>query len=384
MNPARRRYSGDVTILPRIGGPSALMRMVQNPDPPTMHRYIAEGRAAAFKCLSHIKHLLAVERALNAALSRCVYVAGPGRLGSLGSYDGGAHGISLSRMPSISSALATHHSLAAAPSAAPAASALSPPLSSPPATTMTSPTTSTDAAAATGGVRMADQARSGKSGTADQAEGGEPPPGHRRTPTANGAWSAELLRKHLGDAMKDPAFVKTYHPEGEPPPHEPPRAPHANAPSSGEPSPTAADGRSSALWGHASVSSPRPTLSSPGGAREFSRAVATLDSDGLLRLLRGDALEASPATDEALRMLVSRNLIVGTRALQQSAADKEALARELLERTEALHAAQAARHAAEARTLDLERRLHQLLADVGEAASRATQPANGAGGPAVL
>ena len=58
----KQRYTGDVTILPYLGGPTALLRMVQNPDKAMMHGYIANGQAAAFKHLARIKHLLAVEQ----------------------------------------------------------------------------------------------------------------------------------------------------------------------------------------------------------------------------------------------------------------------------------------------------------------------------------
>ena len=314
-----QKYSGDVTILPRIGGPSALSRMVQNPDPPTMRTYIAEGRAAAFKKLPRIKHLLAVETAVNAALSRCVYAAGPDRLGKLGSYDGGAHGISLSRMPSISSALAAATtSLAAAPSA----------LITPPA----------DPPAAAAGMGTAGDPTVGKA------------PSHRRTPTANGAWSAELLRKHLGDAMKNPAFAKTFWLDGE----SVETGGDTPLPSGGE-----AGSKSPHLSGRPPSKSPLLAPSSPGAAREWTRAAAALDSDGLLQLLKAD--EATPAVGEAIKMLLSRNLIVGTRALQQSAADKEALACELIERTEELHAVDAARRVAEARCMDLEQRLKTVV-----------------------
>ena len=39
----KQRYSGDVTILPSLGGASALLRMVQNPDREMMQSYIANG-----------------------------------------------------------------------------------------------------------------------------------------------------------------------------------------------------------------------------------------------------------------------------------------------------------------------------------------------------
>ncbi len=64
----RQKYTGDVTILPNLGGPSCLLRMVTNPDPAMMDVYIREGRAATLRTLSHIKHLLHVEQALAEAV----------------------------------------------------------------------------------------------------------------------------------------------------------------------------------------------------------------------------------------------------------------------------------------------------------------------------
>ncbi|KAL1515922.1 hypothetical protein AB1Y20_002536 [Prymnesium parvum] len=65
----KQKYTGDVTILPHLGGPTALLRMVQNPTKQMMHTYIANGKAAAFKQMSHIKHLLALEQELNVSLA---------------------------------------------------------------------------------------------------------------------------------------------------------------------------------------------------------------------------------------------------------------------------------------------------------------------------
>jgi predicted acylesterase/phospholipase RssA len=64
----QQRYTGDVTVVPRIGGPYAIIKMVQNPDRQAMLGYISEGQRAAFPRLSHIKHLMAVERALERGL----------------------------------------------------------------------------------------------------------------------------------------------------------------------------------------------------------------------------------------------------------------------------------------------------------------------------
>jgi hypothetical protein len=138
-----------------------------------MRRYIHEGRSAAWQKMSHIRHLLAIERALNAALSRCVYTAhqesaaNPPRLKS---YDEG--------LP--------HH-----PSLKPSLNGL----------------TSAPAAAAQTPVRPSSESAASDHPAIGQAIG---KPRHRRTPTANGAWSTELLDRHLGDAMRDPSFAKTY------------------------------------------------------------------------------------------------------------------------------------------------------------------------------
>ena len=35
-----QRYTGDVTVVPRLGGPGALLRIVQNPTRKMMSRYI--------------------------------------------------------------------------------------------------------------------------------------------------------------------------------------------------------------------------------------------------------------------------------------------------------------------------------------------------------
>ena len=43
----KQRYTGDVTILPKLGGPSCLLRLVTNPTKSMMETYIFEGRAAA-------------------------------------------------------------------------------------------------------------------------------------------------------------------------------------------------------------------------------------------------------------------------------------------------------------------------------------------------
>lgn len=51
----KQKYSGDVTILPSLGGPTAFLRMVQNPDREMMKTYISNGRTAAFLKLSHVK-----------------------------------------------------------------------------------------------------------------------------------------------------------------------------------------------------------------------------------------------------------------------------------------------------------------------------------------
>ena len=59
-----QRYTGDVTILPRVGGPRAFLNSIQNPDRPQMRSFIREGMKAANKHLSHMLHLLALEQAL--------------------------------------------------------------------------------------------------------------------------------------------------------------------------------------------------------------------------------------------------------------------------------------------------------------------------------
>ena len=61
---ATQRYTGDVTIVPRLGGPTALLRVVQNPNERMMVDYIAGGQLATFARLSHVKHLLALEQEL--------------------------------------------------------------------------------------------------------------------------------------------------------------------------------------------------------------------------------------------------------------------------------------------------------------------------------
>ena len=58
-----QRYTGDVTILPRVGGPRAFLSSIQNPDPVQMRSFIREGMKAANKRLSHMLHLLALEQA---------------------------------------------------------------------------------------------------------------------------------------------------------------------------------------------------------------------------------------------------------------------------------------------------------------------------------
>ena len=65
-----QRYTGDVTIVPRIGGPLALLRTVQNPEPSMMHMYIHEGRIAAYAQLSHVRHVLSLEQELHQGLSK--------------------------------------------------------------------------------------------------------------------------------------------------------------------------------------------------------------------------------------------------------------------------------------------------------------------------
>ena len=42
-----QRYTGDVTILPRVGGPRAFLNSIQNPDRPQMRSFIREGMKAA-------------------------------------------------------------------------------------------------------------------------------------------------------------------------------------------------------------------------------------------------------------------------------------------------------------------------------------------------
>ena len=68
----RQRYRGDVTVLPRLGGPHCLVRMVQNPTREMMRFYISEGQLAAFKVLSHITHCLAIEKQLGASLAHVI------------------------------------------------------------------------------------------------------------------------------------------------------------------------------------------------------------------------------------------------------------------------------------------------------------------------
>ena len=64
----QQKYTGDVTIVPRVGGPYAIIKMVQNPSKAMMTRYIEEGQRAAFSRLAHVKHLLALEQALDVGL----------------------------------------------------------------------------------------------------------------------------------------------------------------------------------------------------------------------------------------------------------------------------------------------------------------------------
>jgi hypothetical protein len=71
----KQKYTGDVTILPRIGGPQAVLRMAQNPDAPTMRTYIHEGRAAALSKMSHVQHLLKIEQMLEQATRLCSALA---------------------------------------------------------------------------------------------------------------------------------------------------------------------------------------------------------------------------------------------------------------------------------------------------------------------
>lgn len=67
-----QKYTGDVTILPRLGGPTALLRLVQNPTRKMMEKYIQEGQLAAFEKLTHIRHVTALERELSAGLAQCM------------------------------------------------------------------------------------------------------------------------------------------------------------------------------------------------------------------------------------------------------------------------------------------------------------------------
>jgi len=71
----KQKYTGDVTILPRLGGPQAVLRMVQNPAPEMMDYYIHEGRSAALQKLSHVQHLTRIEQLVNEAMRHCASLA---------------------------------------------------------------------------------------------------------------------------------------------------------------------------------------------------------------------------------------------------------------------------------------------------------------------
>ena len=133
--------------------------------------------------------------------------------------------------------------------------------------------------------------------------------------------------------MKDAAFVRTYEADGR-----------------------NSDGASGAgrVGGATSPQSP----SSPGRA--------PVDAEELLQHLNSE----TPSSGE-VKMLLSRNLVMGTRALQELSAEKEELARELAQRSDQLHVAEDSLKASEARALELEGKLQALLADVRAAATRA-------------
>lgn len=64
-----QRYTGDVTILPRLGGPAALLRLVQNPTKTMMRKYIHEGQLAAYEKLTHVRHMISLEKELGRGLT---------------------------------------------------------------------------------------------------------------------------------------------------------------------------------------------------------------------------------------------------------------------------------------------------------------------------
>ena len=76
----RQRRGGDVTIF-SFGWsafPACIWRAIQNPSPEMMHGYIKDGRAAAWRQLSHIEHRLAIELQLRSSLEALLGVEGAG------------------------------------------------------------------------------------------------------------------------------------------------------------------------------------------------------------------------------------------------------------------------------------------------------------------
>jgi hypothetical protein len=117
-----------------------------------------------------------------------------------------------------------------------------------------------------------------------------------------------------------------------------------------------------------------PPLRTPGGSQEQSpNSRNRLGTDAeefheeLLQLLKSGA---SPSASGEVKMLLSRNLIMGTKALQGLSAEKEELVRELSTRTDQLHAAEASLKASEDRAGELEDKLNMLRADLRAAVER--------------
>ena len=95
-----------------------------------------------------------------------------------------------------------------------------------------------------------------------------------------------------------------------------------------------------------------------------------VETEELLLLLNSEAAPSGEVIGQ-VKMLLSRNLIMGTRALQQLGSEKEEMARELLQRSDQLNAAEESLRASEARACALELKLEALKSDVRAAAARA-------------
>lgn len=197
--------------------------------------------------------------------------------------------------------------------------------------------------------------------------------GHRRTPTANGAWSAELLDRHLGEAMKDAAFVRTYEADGRGG-NEAGRGGNVETGLSHRDSPVGSMAPLRVDGPHPPSSPQSPSATSPGRAAgscpRSSCPSGVVETEELLLLLNSEAAPSGEVIGQ-VKMLLSRNLIMGTRALQQLGSEKEEMARELLQRSDQLNAAEESLRASEVRACALELKLEALKSDVRAAAARA-------------